>query len=529
MANILQLTDLFKKQNLLLLASFASGFSIMTIEFASARIITPFIGASVFTWTSVIGIMLFGLSIGSYIGGYIIDKHKYENTLSFFLFLSSFSIAVVPFVANKSPFFVSLDLSILNTAVLISFVLFFTPSLFLGLLYPAILKLYSKNIENLGKQYGIVSVFFTFGSILGTFLTGFYFIGKIGSSNTFFTVSVVLFIFAVLFLLLNERSLKYIIFIFITTFLLILVFFLFGWIKNKKDNGDIVFSKETNYYKINVIDSFLGSLKSKILFLDIDSHSAEALNGEDLPFYTNIYPVFSVFNKNIKKIFVIGGGSYSIAKNFSKFYKNSDVLVSEIDPEVTKTAEIFFNLKQYPVNTVSEDGRIYLQKTKEKYDLIFGDAYNSFISVPWHLSTFEFNELAKSHLKENGIYAVNFMSALGGENANFFKSMISTFEKTFDNFYVFAYGTTEKSPQNIILVGVNSNNKIEYQELVGKITEIKNGKFLSKKIIPSESLKKNDDDTLVLTDDFAPVELLMQPLINNYFHDYSKFYYSFPL
>jgi predicted membrane-bound spermidine synthase len=517
--------NLFRKQYLLLLVSFVAGFSIMTFEFTSARIITPFIGASVFTWTSVIGMILFGLSTGSYIGGYFIDKYKKENVLSFFLFLSSFSVAVVPFFANKSPYFVSLDLSILITAVLISFVLFFTPSLFLGLLYPAILKLYLRDIENLGKQYGVVSIFFTFGSILGTFLTGFYFIGKIGSSNTFFTISVVLFIFAVLFLFLNKHSLKYLIIIFTMAICLLLIIFCFNWIKNKNGNGNMVFSKETDYYKIKVVDRLLNFSNSRILFLDFDSHSVESKNREDLPVYTNIYPVFSVFNEKIKNIFVIGGGSYSIAKNFSKFYANSEVLVSELDPEVTKTAENFFNLKQYPISTISDDGRVYFQKTSKKYDLIFGDAYNSFISVPWHLSTLEFNELAKSHLKENGIYAVNFISALNGENSDFFKSMVGTFKKTFNNFYIFAYGATEEQPQSIILVGVNSNNKIEYQELAKKIYGIKNGEFLSRKIVQNE-LFKNSSDALILRDDFSPVESLMQPLINNYFKYYSTFYYS---
>lgn len=517
--------DLFKKQYVLLLTSFVAGFSIMTVEFASARIITPFIGASVFTWTSVIGVILFGLSIGSYIGGYIIDKYKNESILSFFLFLSSFSVVAVPFLVNKSPYFISLNLSILNTAMLISFILFFVPSLFLGLLYPAILKLYSRDMENLGKQYGVVSVFFTFGSILGTFLTGFYFIGKIGSSNTFFAVSVILFTFAVLFLLINKHSSKHIIIIFIATIFLLLTIFGFNWIKNRSSDGNVVFSKETDYYKIKVVDRFLNFSNNRILFLDFDSHSIESKNGEDLPIYTNIYPIFSVFNEKIKDIFVIGGGSYSIAKNFSKFYVNSEILVSELDPEVTRTAENFFNLRQYPVNTVSEDGRVYLQKTSKKYDLIFGDAYNSFISVPWHLSTFEFNELAKSHLKESGIYAVNFISSLSGENADFFKSMINTFKKTFGNFYVFAYGTTEEYPQNIILVGVNSNNKIEYKKLSGKISGIKNGEFLSQKIVPNE-LFKNSNSALILRDDFSPVESLMQPLINNYFKYYSDFYYS---
>jgi len=306
--------------------------------------------------------------------------------------------------------------------------------------------------------------------------------------------------------------------------LLFLMFYIFDKIKNEGKN--VVFSKETNYYKIRVvdIDNFLNFSNSRILFLDSDSHSVENKNGEDLPIYTNIYPVFTVFNKNIKDIFTIGGGSYSIAKRFSEFYPESKVSVSEIDPEVTKTAENYFNLKQYPINTIFEDGRVYLQKNEKKYDLIFGDAYNSFITVPWHLMTFEFNELVKSRLEKDGVYAVNFISTLKDEN-DFFKSMLTTFKKTFDNFYIFVYGETEENPQNIILVGVNSDKTMGYDELLKEVGKVKNGEFLSQRIIPNNSLK-NLSNTLVLRDDFSPVEFLMLPLVDQYLKYNTKFFYA---
>lgn len=129
-STIIKAMNLFKKRSLFLFASFVAGFSIMTIEFTATRTIIPYVGASVYTWTSVIGVILLGLAIGSLVGGYIIDKYKRETTLSLFLFLSSFLVAFVPFFANKTPFLVSLDLSVLNTILLISLILFFAPAFF---------------------------------------------------------------------------------------------------------------------------------------------------------------------------------------------------------------------------------------------------------------------------------------------------------------------------------------------------------------------------------------------------------------
>lgn len=513
-----------KKQLIFLIAAFMSGFSVMVVELVAARVITPFVGSSVYTWTSVIGMVLLGLSIGSYLGGYLIDKYKSTKTLSWFFFLSSFSVCLIPFILKYISYFVLIDFSILSRVLLISLVLFLLPSVFLGCLYPSILKLYSKEIEHLGKKSGTISCLWSLGSISGTFLTGFYLVGAIGSSNIFFMIAGILFLLAFLFFVSSKQRTykRFALFLALTT--LILTNFCF--IGARDENKKIIFNSESDYYKIAVVRGAVAGEVFKILFLDFGTHSAERIDGEDMDAYTAIYPVFSVFKNEIKDIFAIGGGSYTIAKNFSEFYENSNITVSEIDPEVTKTAEDFFDLAQYPIKTVIGDARVFLNENQTKYDIIFGDAYNSFISVPWHLTTYEFNELAKARLKEDGLYAVNFISAIEGENAAFFESMLATFKKTFNNFYIFAYGVERSVPQNIVLIGVNSENEISHSELIKKVIKIKNGKRLFYKIISKDSLK-NAQQPQILTDNFAPVEKLMMPLINNHFNPYAKFFYSF--
>ena len=111
---------------------------------------------------------------------------------------------------------------------------------------------------------------------------------------------------------------------------------------NKKENSaNKIFESESNYYKIRVMDDFdltLGNLR--ILLLDMDAHSVESKDGRKLNNYTEIYPIFK-FLKDLEKIYVIGGSSYSMAKGFNREYPLAEVVVSEIDPKVTKTAENF--------------------------------------------------------------------------------------------------------------------------------------------------------------------------------------------
>ncbi len=510
---------LFKHKHIYIFYSFIIGFSLMVIELASSRIIIPVIGSSVYTWTSIIGTIFLGLSVGNYIGGYVADKKSSKNALSLSLLLSSLSVSTAPFISTKIAYFLRLDQSLIFISLYASLASFLFPSVCIGLLYPMILKKYSDNFENIGRQYGIMSAFFTLGGILGTFLTGFYFIGHIGSSNTFFMVSFIFFLLALAVDLEQKQNAKMTLAIIISFVVLLSITYFHN--KEKNDDEKTLFSSESNYYKIKVAKKTLGFIPIKTLTLDADVHSLERFDGEDLPIYTNIYPIFSVINDKIKNVLIIGGGSYSMAKNISKFYPDSTVLVSEIDPAVTQTAENFFDLKNYPVKTVNTDGKLYLQKTTNTYDLVFGDAFNSFISIPWHMATIEFNKLVKSKLNNNGIYAINFIAPMSKQN-DFLNSMVKTFKTAFDNSYIFTYyGDVNSVAQNVVMVGVKSKRHFDNKELINKIKTLKNGQDLSLRL-KDGNYPKEWESGQVLTDDFAPVEKLSASMINNYFNAYFK-------
>ena len=344
---------------------------------------------------------------------------------------------------------------------------------------------------------------------MGTFLTGFYFIEFLGSTRTLYLLSLIL----ILPIFFTGKIFKKLLVIVLIIFSLVLTD-KWSLANNKKENSaNKIFESESNYYKIRVMDDFdltLGNLR--ILLLDMDAHSVESKDGRKLNNYTEIYPIFKFFKKDLEKIYVIGGGSYSMAKGFNREYPLAEVVVSEIDPKVTKTAENFFNLNEYPIKTIFGDARINLMKDGKKYDLIFGDAYNSFISLPWHLTTIEFNDLVKDHLKNGGIYVVNFISALKLGDSLFFQSMLKTFRLSFPNVYIFVFGDVAFMPQNVILVGVNSDEKIN-------LSNIDDDFFQKYRTADNFSV----DDGLVLRDNFAPLERLMSPLIRDYFSSYARF------
>lgn len=498
---------LFNKQTIYIVASFVAGFSLMTVELISSRIVAPIIGSSIFTWTSVIGVTLLGLSIGSWIGGVLADKENKKNILSFSFLVSSILVFIIPILSKDTNFIINSSNSALWLNLFLSSYLFLLPAVAIGTIQPIILKNFADDFSKIGSKYGILSAVWSIGSVLGVFLTGFVFISIIGSFETIFGVALILMLMGIIFATKERKILQ--IFMIIFFLGLLSIFFLQQKTSNTKE---IVFQKETNYYNAKVVDSYIPSFgQSRILFLDIDSHSVQPEKVNEY-FYPEMYPVFSNLKTDIKDILVIGAGGYTLPKYFKNYYKDSSVSVIEVDPEIKKIGEDYFGLKNYDISTIIGDAKIIIKKNPKKYDLIFGDAYSSFISVPWYLLTKEWNDQIKERLNDGGIYAINFIGSISGKNSEFTKSVLGTFKLIFPNFYIFVFGSNPEQTQNIVLIGINGKLPISEKEFYSKL--LQEGSFLYKKIFPIDYFINST--STILTNDFSPVEKLMAPTIYNF-------------
>ncbi len=319
------------------------------------------------------------------------------------------------------------------------------------------------------------------------------------------------------------RNLVYSFFVFLILSTLPCLFY-----AKKESVSNIIFEKETNYYLARVVDSVIPDMgEARMLFLDFDSHSIEFKNKEEKPMmYTSIYPIFGLIKQDgIKRINVIGGGAYTLPKNLADEYEDSKVVVVEVDKEVINIAEKYFDIGDRNIKAVNSDARIYFNKNNIKYDLVFGDAYNSFISIPWHLTTYEFLKDIKNNLNKGGIYAVNFISSVKGDGSLFFNSTTKTFSEVFPNYYIFAFGNNLYSTQNVILVGINNDIPSETEQSLRKRLLDSSDKAQFAQFIVS----KNEIDlskAIIFMDDFAPVEKMMIPVMKNYFPQYLSFYNS---
>ncbi len=493
-----------------MLSSFLAGFAVMTVELISSRIVAPIIGASVFTWTSVIGTTLLGLALGSYVGGQIADKKEGNRWLSLVFLISAILVSLIPILAGNTRFITDASDSILILNLYLSFYLFLLPTFTIGLIQPIILKKFADDFSKIGSSYGILSFAWSAGGILGVFLTGFFFISNIGSNETIWLMSVLLFLVGGIFAIRNKEDKKVLSFFLLT----IIVASIFIYATQKKEsNKKIIFQKETNYYNAKVVDAYLPPYgNSRILTLDFDIHSVEP--EKKVQTYPEMYPVFDNLKKDIENILIIGAGAYTMPKYFKDYYENADVAVIEIDPEITNIGNAFFDLKKYDIETIIGDAKIVINKSRGKYDVIFGDAYNSFVSVPWYLLTAEWNEQVKEKLNDNGVYAINFIGSITGAKSEFTKSVLNTFKIGFPNFYAFAFGKNPEHAQNVVLVGIKGELPMGAEKLRQKLAAGENS-FLANKIISITALENSS--SAILTNNFSPVEKLMEPIIKDYF------------
>src|SRR5580765_121678 len=83
-----------------LLIVFMASFCTMVLELVAGRILAPFIGVSLYTWTSIIGVCLAGISAGNFIGGVLADKAGSRRTLGLILLGGGlFSLIILPLAA----------------------------------------------------------------------------------------------------------------------------------------------------------------------------------------------------------------------------------------------------------------------------------------------------------------------------------------------------------------------------------------------------------------------------------------------
>src|SRR5262245_55789931 len=135
------------------LLAFTSSACTLVIELIAGRIMAPYIGVSLYTWTSIIGIVLAGMSGGNFLGGVVADRFASRRTLGL-IFIAGSVASLGILVITHAIADVTFGMSFLPRIVFSIAAIFFLPSLILGMVSPLVVKLALANLEHSGHTVG---------------------------------------------------------------------------------------------------------------------------------------------------------------------------------------------------------------------------------------------------------------------------------------------------------------------------------------------------------------------------------------
>lgn len=149
--------------------------------------------------------------------------------------------------------------------------------------------------------------------------------------------------------------------------------------------------------------------------------------------YARVVPIGLAFVEAPQRILVVGLGGGTIPNFLHKHYPGTRIDVVEIDPVVVDVAKRFFGFREDEnLRAHVDDGRKFIERCREPYDLIFLDAFGA-DSIPYDLATREFLAAVRKALTPHGLVVGNVWSHYSNP---LYESMIRTYEDVFDSLYV---------------------------------------------------------------------------------------------
>jgi predicted membrane-bound spermidine synthase len=505
---------------------FISSFGVMVIELIAARILAPYIGVSLYTWTSIIGVILAGIALGNYLGGRLADRYPLPLMLvAIFCAGSLLTVAIPPVtkVVASAVWFKSLPLML--SFSLRTFCIFFFPAVVLSMVSPLVIKLTLEDLGQTGGVVGTIYAFSTVGSIGGTFTTGFYFIPTFGIRTLVWYVGGILLLMGILCLFIwrvpyGWRPAPRTIGVWLVTVLAIIAFalaFLF------RGTWQPSYTAESSYYTINVTHDVPNpdgiNPDVRVLYLDRLIHGYVNL---DDPLYLR-YESLKTFSEIVgyvsgddpaPRILHLGGGSYSFPRYVEAVYPQGTNDVVEIDPMVTRVAQQQLGLSENTsIHTFNQDARLFLieREPGTKYAFVIGDVFND-SQIPYHLTTLEFDRLVKANMQTDGVYLVNIIDDF--QQGRFMPAFINTLEHAFN--YVYLFGTSDNWDNMALntFVIAASNKRLDLTDYMKFVTEDGQKRPSGYPYDPAkleEYLAKKSP--VLLTDDYAPTDIMMAPII----------------
>jgi spermidine synthase len=431
----------------LIIIAFVSGACTMVVEIAGARVISPYLGNTIYTWASAIGLVLAALSAGYYAGGILADRYHDRKHFSIILLAAGILTLTVPILGNIiTPFTLLLELS---TANLVAALVLVPASFFFGMVSPYVIKLTSK-VGHEGQGAGRIFAISTIGSIIGSLGTGFILIPNLEVTFIFILASISMVLMSWLSFP-KKGMLLDIVPVAFMVFLTLQVGYANPW------EGETIYEGDSMYYHILVLDGKIDGAPARMILLDNALSTAEDSDGGLILDYAIKSRIGYELAVDVKNALVLGIAGGSQIEDLKKHFPEAHVDGVDIDSKVIEIGKTYFSLEDDErTDLIVDDARRYVKTTDNVYDLVLLDAFRG-RSIPPHLTTQEFLYELKNRMSPDGVVIVNIISSLEGDDADVFIFVYNTFSSVFKNVLVFHIEDDPETLMNIIIIATDKD------------------------------------------------------------------------
>jgi predicted membrane-bound spermidine synthase len=491
--------------------AFVTGAIVMSFEMLGSRYLNPYFGSGIYTWAALISTVLIALMAGYFLGGTLADRTASPAVLALTVIIGSLYLLALPAFAQAILEFVLAGVDDIRAGSLISaLALMFFPVTFLGMYSPFAIRLLLRSAQRSGRVSGAVYGISTAGAIVGTLGTTFFLIPTIGSrAITLMLGALGLAAGSALLALARLRRRAGAALVVIA---LAAPAAPAGRADNLIDEGVRVAMLERGDGRLAHIetpynDVFITKRQHQLVMSfqlkgwDYTESVSNLLDPDDLPLrYAQVMTIATVYPEAPRKILMLGLGGGSISTYLGRFMPEAAITTVEIDPGVITAAKTYFGLRETErMRYHAGDGRVFLNRNSELYDLILLDAYRGGY-VPFHLLTREFYTLVKQRLTPGGAAAFNVH-----DGSKLYASTVKTLGEVFAALDLYPTGVGE-------VIAVARTSPLDPQTLERRAAALQQRhgfrfplpQILQRRMDKPQSQAANGD---VITDDFAPADV----------------------
>jgi len=204
-----------------------------------------------------------------------------------------------------------------------------------------------------------------------------------------------------------------------------------------------------------------------------------------------------------RRVLVVGLGGGTLPMFLRHYYPEATIDAVDIDPDVVRVAREYFGFKEDGrMRGIVGDGRAFIEKAREPYDMIFLDAFGS-DSVPPTLTTQEFLRAVRRAVRPDGVVVGNIW---GRESNRLYDSMVRTYQEVFDDLYIL----NVRGAGNMIVLALPRRLNLSREDLAAQARRVSTTKGLRYDLGErvefgySHAIEKNQDGKVLRDAELAP-------------------------